>query len=434
MALAIILILSSILLLKHPFFNKIDKIPYWWVFAVFILKIGLGCLITIIYTYYYPPTDSDIYKYYTQGMHLSQLAVQDPVLFIKVITGLFQNDPEVFNFVDQLDYWFKPYNDNIYNDSRIIIKLNAILGLISRGNIYTHTIVMCLLSTMGLTALYRFFAYYIKESKKALFAAVFLFPSVLFWGSGMLKEGLFFFAIGYTLYFIHKLINKEAGWKLFLSCIPSILLMFYLKPFAGISLLPPLLALLIGKRFHISPAYRYLFAIALFFIISLLLPYLHPGLNIYQFIFNKQKDFFNLVNAVGAGSIVYIPRISASAWSVIMAAPVALFNVLFRPHIFEAHSIVSLMAALENTVIALLIIVSIVSCLIKKQQIFKNEIFWFALVYVTISFLIIGLTTPVAGAFVRYKTSALPFLGVLFVMAIHKDIFGWVQRKRQKKL
>ena len=45
----------------------------------------------------------------------------------------------------------------------------------------------------------------------------------------------------------------------------------------------------------------------------------------------------------------------------------------------------------------------------------------FALFFALIQFAVIGLTTPVIGAMVRYKVVALPFLYTIFMLCIDKD-------------
>jgi len=56
-----------------------------------------------------------------------------------------------------------------------------------------------------------------------------------------------------------------------------------------------------------------------------------------------------------------------------------------------------------------------------KQTIERKNIFWFCVFFVLILFTIIGLTTPVSGALVRYKIPALPFLGIAMLTFFNID-------------
>ena len=72
---------------------------------------------------------------------------------------------------------------------------------------------------------------------------VFLFPSVLFWSSGVLKEGLLFFAFGFLILTIFNLIqNKKVsgmGLALIVLCLG---LLMILKFYVLVVLIPVLVA------------------------------------------------------------------------------------------------------------------------------------------------------------------------------------------------
>lgn len=405
----IFLILSSLLLLKHPFFSKYKEFPGWWIFAVFIIKTLIGFALIWVYTHYYNPEGADIYKYFNEGMVISRCFFDHPLVFVKILLGIGHHNPEVNELLNNLSYWNKPIDDLLYNDSRILIKLNALLGVFS-GNLYAHTIVMNLLSIAGLTALYRFFTSLFAFQSKLLFAAVFLIPSVLFWGSGMLKEGLHLFALGYTLLFVAKALSKKLKLKEILLSLFPLGLVIAMKPFVLVALLPSLTALVAGQWFKAPPLLRYLASSLVFFAFSLLLPFVHPLADFYQFISSKQHHFINLALDVEAGSFIDFPKLEPHLWSILKNSPLAVFNVWFRPFPLEASSLFMVAAALENILMSLLAILAGISAIRFKPRLLRSEGFWFCIVFSIILFAIIGLTTPVAGAFTRYRITALPFV------------------------
>jgi hypothetical protein len=73
-------------------------------------------------------------------------------------------------------------------------------------------------------------------------------------------------------------------------------------------------------------------------------------------------------------------------------------------------------SALENLLIVIILILTII--FYKKPDIKNFTWFWFCLSFVFILFILCGLTTPVLGALVRYRTPALPFLFILFLTFI----------------
>lgn len=108
-----------------------------------------------------------------------------------------------------------------------------------------------------------------------------------------------------------------------------------------------------------------------------------------------------------AGSGIVVKRLEHSFVSFAMVIPQAIFNVLCRPFFFDSHSSIELIASLEN----LLLILFCIICLIYRQKgmPYKNEV-GLCLSIVVLAFILIGLTTTVMGAIVRYKVPFLPFL------------------------
>jgi len=135
----------------------------------------------------------------------------------------------------------------------------------------------------------------------------------------------------------------------------------------------------------------------------------------------KQSDFIRLVEYQNAGSAFYLTPLEPSIWGIMRVAPEAFLNCFIRPLPWNAGSFLYYPAILEN----LLIISSI---LIVIWQSFKGKVttainsrnlLWFCLTFTILLFVIIGLTTPVSGALVRYKVPALPFLGIAVLYLVN---------------
>jgi hypothetical protein len=146
----------------------------------------------------------------------------------------------------------------------------------------------------------------------------------------------------------------------------------------------------------------------------------------------KQLEFNKLANgemtdAEGnvipiANSAIQLNKLEPTFSSFLSNAPLALTNVLFRPYVWEMKSIMMLMAGLENILIVLIIVLCII--FIKPLK----EIGWtpvlFCLSFVIIQFIVIGETTPIIGAIARYKTPALPFLLIAFLLMLDSQKIG----------
>jgi hypothetical protein len=87
---------------------------------------------------------------------------------------------------------------------------------------------------------------------------------------------------------------------------------------------------------------------------------------------------------------------------------VAFINVFFRPFIGDVENALSLFACIEN--IALIFLFCMMIYFYQKPSNANQKIIIFSLLFVFTLYSLVGLTTPVLGAAVRYKAPALPFL------------------------
>lgn len=338
-----------------------------------------------------------------------------------MLTGIKNDAPHFASYYNHMNYWFRVYESNIYNDSHTIIRFNALIRLFSFGYFNVHTVFMCFFSFTGLIALYKFAVQFLQKQNKELVFAIFFLPSVLFWGSGVLKEGILLFGMGLLIYYFDQLIRKRHVLISILIVIGSSVLLTYTKFYVFITLIPLLISYLIvyftSERFVFL---KYFIVCCLYVILGLIIPYIFPGYNFLEIIAQKQHDFINLSKFVKSGSVISTQYLEPSIWSFIINSPIAFLNTLLRPFIFEAKSIFMALAAIENLII---LIFGVVCIIFFKGKVANKNFFMFSLFYVIMIFTLTGLITPVMGAIVRYKIPALPFLVIIFITLTDKDKF-----------
>lgn len=397
------------LIIKLKFF-QVNELAKNIAVSLFIIKVICGTILTLIYTYYYTDKEnSDIYKYFDDSLIIYKSIANDPLDFLKIITGIGCDNPYFHDtYFSKMAFWYKEWDYHLYNDNRTIVRFNAIVRLFSFGSIHVHTVVMSFLSFVGLFSIYKLFINFLKEKNILLIISIFLLPSVLFWTSGVLKEGLLVFAFGLMIYKFYKLLNKFSIFDILIFTI-SVFILSLVKFYILLAALPSMIALIWLKYTdYKKPLMKFLIVHLVLFTIALNIDYLTLVLH------KKQKDFIvSLDDLSMVGSYFKIPELEPNALSIIKNTPIAIFNTLFRPFILEAHSMVVLVAAFEN----LLIIFSIILCFIfiNLKQISNKSWLWFCIFFTIIVFALCGLVTPVMGALVRYKVPALPFLLLIFV-------------------
>ena len=382
---------------------------------VFLLKILAGTALVAIYTYYYKDrTTADVFKYFDDGQVLFNAIKHSPADYFKMLFGINNDTPHFAQYYNQMNNWYRVYESNLYNDSHTIIRFNALVMLLSGGYIGVHTVVMCFLALVGLTALYKTFAPAFADRNAMLAVAVFLIPSVLFWGSGVLKEGLLFFAIGLACYNLNNLLNGQRQWYRWMVFFAALALMFICKMYVLIALLPGIMAHTWIKLTSTKYIYlKYIMVITVCTIAAVNIKVVLPKDDFLETLAEKQRDFMGLAQSMNSGSIIHINKLEPTFKSFVLNAPEAFVNTLCRPFIWESQSAFEWMAAIENMLIIALIIFALIKL---DRQKLTNVWVPFCLTFVLVLFVLSGIATPVVGALVRYKTPALPFLVIMLLI------------------
>jgi hypothetical protein len=399
-------ILFTILVFRLNFF-KLPGIGKWWLTAVFWLKILAGIALYFIYSHYYTDrATADIFRYFDDSKIMFSALFERPSDYFRMLTGIGNDTPHFDQYYHQMNNWFRVYESNLYNDSHTIIRFNAFIRLFSFGYYNVHTVFMCFVSLAGLTALYRFFAGLLNNKTSWLFAAVFLIPSVLFWGSGVLKEGLLLFGMGFFLYSVLNLLHKRKPLLNMLLLAVALTVLLYTKFYIFIILIPLTLAFIWNFLRPGMTLLKYLAVMFFFLMAGMNIHYFFPEFDFMTILIQKQHDFISLARETGSGSMVDMEPLQPGVFNIALRLPEAFALSFFRPLITECKNLLMLMPAVEN---ALLLIWMIASVFFFKKPLRLN-FFYLTLFFFIMTYTLTGLTTPVMGAIVRYKVPAMPFL------------------------
>lgn len=385
--------------------------------ATFLAKIVGGFAIFCIYSYYYSPRSTcDIFNYFDDGLIIHSSLATCPSDYFKMITGIGADSPDLIKYYDTCNFWIKNFNYGLPNDNHIIIRLNAILCLISMGNFHIHNMLFAFLAFIGLWAIYKSFAKKLTHKRVLLLLVIFYFPSVWFWTSGATKESFLVFAFGLFLYNYLDMLNKVKIGNVFGTLI-CVLLLFMSKFYVFLAALPSLVAMLWIRR---QPKLALVKFIAMHFLIfaSAYLSRFITQIDLFQTICNKQHDFIMMAKSMTVGSYIDIPILTNGLADVVANAPSAIARTFLRPTMFEGGSMTMIMAGIENAFIICICIIGI-TCL--KLRNFGIHEVWLCISFISILFVLVGLTTPVIGALVRYKVPALPFIGMLILFLANDD-------------
>jgi len=133
--------LFFIFLIQKLRFFELEEISKNTLSVIFIIKLFFGFLVWVVYTYYYTyrPT-ADVFKYFDASEVMFNVLKKKPIHFIKILLGIDCNGTEFYDYYDKMNYWNNSVNSIIYNDNRLIIRVNTIIRFFSLGYFHVHTV------------------------------------------------------------------------------------------------------------------------------------------------------------------------------------------------------------------------------------------------------------------------------------------------------
>lgn len=426
MAVSIIYILLIFFLIHKLNFFQIERIKKSEIILAFGFKLIAAYILYLIYTKYYRERHlADIFKFYDDSKIISDTFLANPIDFFQMILGLdFNQEYFEINYYINMNHWDTSYESVLMNESRLIIKINAILNIIGFGNYSFNVISFVFISYMGILMIIKSLLNYIKLQKtNILFWSVTLFPSILLWTSGILKEPLSFLGIGLFLYGIKEQNNQlKFSLKYFSYTTIGTLLLFTIKFYVFACFLPPVIILFIINKWNLNPIKTILSSIVILLTSIIILSLISSDLNPIKILSTKQNDFLALAEFYKSGSYISSKPIDNNIFSFLKALPIGFVNGFLRPFPNDINKLIHLLPFIENIILYTLFIF----IFIKSKKTFKNmkgigkNILLCSLLFTILLFTLTGMSAPVIGALVRYKIPGTFFL--ISSLAIIYDI------------
>ena len=417
MYILISILVLSLIIWRWSYF-RLAGISRMVIVAVFLLKIAGGYLSYKYHNIYFAGGDSNIYL--QGGRDLVDYSNKNPWLFINLFLNRHRNEPgweETYNMI----YWDPVKGNELFDDNRTAIRVNALVSLFSFRSVGVHIIILVFLSMIGLAALYKTFVrWFGNVFKPAVFLAVFLTPSILFWTSGILKETHTILFLGLFVFYLAAFLENKSLKNLMVSLVLFALL-YLSRTFLAAAVFFPVVFLLstLAFRKHVIPKSLLVASVLL---LILFFSARFAGIDPVKVMIGKQEGFN--ITAVNARSYFHLPAIR-NGWDILLYFPLALVNVFIQPQLFRFDTWLYVFPLIENFDIITMLLIIILKYYRKPDK--KALKFWLfiAMVWI-IGGWIIGLTVPVQGAIARYKSVLMPFL----LMSIF-SIADWEKIKKK---
>lgn len=460
----------------------------------FAIKFLIAIFFLYVYTFYYGGGEltADAGRFFEESKVLKDVFYQSPIDYLKFLFGT-DDDPAFINkYLESTNHW-NAGNQVLPNDSRNVIRVNSLMLFISDGKVLIHFLLFSLASFLGGLDLYQFIKKRSKLPKGLLLLLMTLAPSIAFWSSSIIKEPLMM--LGLCLVLRAAFDNIDVKRKLWRYLFGGLLLIGY-KPYVFLCLLVALIFYWFISRVTRSQILNLaLYGIigfgALFFTglldkgVYLISKQQEDFINVrdgglylfeddehYFYVYYNNRNHFSIegkeatlvkpvgafhmridnnfdrkpvrLNTVGktyrigvsmqkAGSGIPITPIKGNGVTMLKIVPEVLFNTMIRPIPHKNSSWLQYPAFIENLIVlfALIFATIIYPRKLKRKD---NRILFSLIIFTLMIYLIVGWTTPVVGAIVRYIIPGL--LGLLLIISLQiKSIpilekpFKWMLKK-----
>lgn len=417
---------------------KEDKLVKKWFKLGLFARLTGAFIFLAIYQFYYG--GGDTFGFYGGASAYSKYLLNEPG---NAINFLFENN---YQHLSSL-YHYNPLPEYNYilrgNAELALVKIAGFINLFTLDSFLITTLVFGFLSFTGSWLLFKVFITIYPDRKliKPLAIAIMLLPSVVFWGSGLMKDTLTFAATGWLVYSIFRVfIQRNFTIRLILLAIISVALIALLKGYILLGLIPALTFWIVLSVKDRIPSRFFRLLITPFLILitvglgALLINQISDELGRFSLQnLERTTEGFHSWHQVasgeeGSGYTLGAPEFTPSA--MLRKFPAAVNVTFFRPYPWEAKNIVTMMTSVESMIIlAFFLLVMLKSYFIRFFRIIlADPTLIFCLLFALILGFEVGYTSYNFGALARYKIPCMPFFVGMLVVVYYRIKPGGADR------
>ena len=382
------------------------------------------CIAFVLFSAFLAPGDTEMY--YTAGIDFKKITLEntDNLRFITSPAAEFGEYYEAKGF-RQENYGYINAPSNM-----AAIKFVALFSIFSFNSYIVISLFFGALSFLGLWYMFMVFFKLYPQLYKPVFLCFFCIPSVLFWGSGILKDTLCIFFLGIGFYCAFKfVIEKQQQVIYIVVALLSFFFLYTLKSYIAVAFLSSFFIWYLHRYFqHEGNTFKKIAIMGSIFVV--VLGYLLTGNftksiietgaeNMAENMMETQKLYMRYTPDDGA--LLDYGEITPTLAGVLAVIPKALVASLFRPFLWEAKKATSLIAALEGTALFLL------TCYVFLRRgpvkpikiILTESTVFFCFLFSIVFAIAIGLNCFNFGTLVRYKIPCLPFYLVSMILILN---------------
>jgi len=374
----------------------------------------IGALaVGFLYQFYYD--GGDTFNYHTHGSRIVWEALTDsPITGLKLIFSKGELTGETFKYASRIVFYSDP-------SSFFVVRIASVFDIITFSSYATTAVLFSVLSFAGMWALFiTFYNQYLHLHAPIAFATLFI-PSVVFWGSGIMKDTVTLSALGFLTYSVYKLfIKKQYSLSNVLLLFFSAMIIFSIKKYILLCFLPAVLLWVYASRikrikyavlrFLITPVMLFVLVLSSYYSVVLV------GENDSRYAVDRiaktaQITAYDIGFYTGkdAGSGYNLGELDGTFEGMIRLLPAAINVSLFRPYLWEIRNPLMFLSALESAALFLITLYLLFRLRFKILKGVFNPSILFCLAFSLTFAFAVGVSTFNFGTLTRYKIPLLPF-------------------------
>ncbi|HZG01158.1 MAG TPA: hypothetical protein VEY71_09150 [Chitinophagales bacterium] len=393
----------------------------YYVIGLAVKLVG-AAMVGVIYQFYYDGGDTT--QYYNNARVIYNAFNDSPFYFYRLmLTGPNFSDPAVASY----GYWMYFHQDHA---GWFFGKICGLLSIFSFGTYVPIAMCLAFISFLGAWSLFITFCKIYPSMHKQFAIAVLFIPSVVFWGSGVLKDSMTFASVGFMTSAVYNLFFERR--RVFFNSLlffAAAYVGFKLKAYIVYSMLPALVFWVFlhirsqvstgALRTMLGPVAILCAAIFGFLLVRQL------GASFTESVERAQvfQDYHTLLAEKNNASGYSLGATDGSFLSILSKIPAAANVTLFRPYLWETRNPVMLLSALESTLMMLftLVIFWRTGFTNTFRSLARNPTAFFCMFFAIFFAFAVGFTAYNFGALVRYKIPCIPFfVAGLYILKMQK--------------
>jgi hypothetical protein len=388
-------------------------------FPALTVRIIGALALGFLYQFYYG--GGDTFNYHTHGSRIIWEAIlNNPPEGLKLMFTAGEDPLIAYRYSSQILFFSDP-------SSYFVVRLAAFFDLFTFSTYSATAILFSVINFAGMWFFFNLFVGIYQNLHRWLAIAILFIPSVIFWGSGILKDSVVLACIGMLTYFVKKIfIDREFKALSIFLLLLSMFIIFRVKIYVLLCFLPAALLWIYASEFS---------KIRSVMLKCLLIPFVIAivGFSSYYAAVkigenDRRYSLENLARTAqitaydigfytgrNAGSGYTFGELDYSITGMVKLAPSSINASLFRPYLWEVKNPLMLLSSLESLVLLTLTILILFKKRISFFRALGDPTILFCLVFSLSFAFAVGISTFNFGTLARYKIPLLPFYAIALI-------------------